>query len=440
LLFLASVSSAATIHKTDDSVVTGDPLSIKDGKITVSAQPAQVSIPLDDIMQIVMKDSSSPVVVKPPAPPPAPAAPADNADSGSVLGSLFGSGHSAGPKKAVAPATARAEIAVAPTTKPTTQITNAPLVQMTLTDGDVLHAKLFSWADQQLSLKLTAGPSLTIPSTAITQIWFGTPDQLAKAKALTVEPGPEDVAFVAKDNDVIAVKGLVQGVFGDSLQFRYDDKDRKIGLGKLVGILLRGNSPVPLAGFHQLVHIDTGDQFSGTLAGIDHDALLLATPAATMKIQMSSISSIDFVNGRVSSLCDLKPTKVEQTPYFGRVMPYQVDKSLTGGPLVLSDGPCARGIAVHSRCVLEYDVAGYERFKTKLGFQQPEGSQGRVLARVLGDGKVLYENPDARGDQVPVDIDVPVTGVKTLTLLIDFGKDQDVGDRVVWGNPRLVRK
>ena len=27
-------------------------------------------------------------------------------------------------------------------------------------------------------------------------------------------------------------------------------------------------------------------------------------------------------------------------------------------------------------------------------------------ARVLGDGKVLYENPDARGDQPPIDVDV----------------------------------
>jgi hypothetical protein len=158
-----------------------------------------------------------------------------------------------------------------------------------------------------------------------------------------------------------------------------------------------------------------------------------------MKIRLSSISSIDFLNGRVSSLCDFKPTKVEQTPYFGRVMPYQIDKSLTGGPMVLSDGQCPRGIAVHSHCLLEYDVTGYDRFKTRLGFQVPEGTSGRVLARVLGDGKVLYENLDARGDQPPIDIDVPLTGVKTLTLLIDFGKDQDVGDRVIWANPRLVR-
>jgi hypothetical protein len=359
-----------------------------------------------------------------------------------VLGSLFGSSSKAPAPKKVEPPTPPTVVQAAPApapAKPTTQIANAPLVQMTLTDGDVLHTKLLSWTDQKLSLKLTAGPSLELPSTAITQIWFGTQDLQTKAKQLTVEPGPEDIAFVAKDNAVVTVKGLVQGIAGDSLQFRYDEQDRKIGLAKVVGLLLRGNSPAPIAGFHQLVHIDTGDQFSGSLSRIDHDSLILATPAAEMKIQLSSIASIDFLNGRVSSLCDLKPSKVEEIPYFGRVMPYQIDKSLTGGPLILSDGPCPRGIAVHSHCLLEYDVTGFDRFKTRLGFQQPEGLQGRVLARVLGDGKVLYENPDARGDQPTVDIDVPLTGVKTLTLLIDFGKDQDVGDRVIWANPRLVR-
>jgi hypothetical protein len=159
-----------------------------------------------------------------------------------------------------------------------------------------------------------------------------------------------------------------------------------------------------------------------------------------VKIPLASITTIDFVNGRVTFLTDLKPARVEQTPYFGRVIPYRINQSLTGEPIVLSDGPCPRGIAVHSRCVLQYDVSGgFDRFKTKLGFEQPDGQPGRVLARVLGDTKVLYENPDARGDQPPIDIDVPLTGVKTLVLEIDFGKDQDVGDRVVWGNPRLLR-
>jgi hypothetical protein len=440
IVLCGSLSHAATIRKTDDSSVTGDITAIADGKLTVTAKPSPVVISFEDIAQIVLKQPAAP-----PPPPPTEPPPADNNsandDSPGLLGMLFGSSkshvHSETP--AAAPATPPTTAASA-TTHPATAKPDAPEIQATLTDGDSIHAKLASWADQKISLKQTTGLSLELPATAVTELWIGNHDQQKKARALPLEAGPEDVAFVAKDNDIVVVKGLAQGVTGGSLQFRYGDEDRKIALTKIVGLLLRSNSPAPMSGFHQCIHTDNGDQFSGSLTGLDRDSLTLTSPAGPLKISLPSVTTIDFVNGRMTSLCDLKPAKVEQTAFFGRVIPYRIDHSLTGGPLVLSDGPCARGIAVHSRCVLSYELAGdVDRFKTRLGFQQPDGLHGRVEARVLGDGKVLYENPDARGDQPPIDIDVPLAGVKMLTLEIDFGKDQDVGDRVVWGNPRLIR-
>ena len=39
----------------------------------------------------------------------------------------------------------------------------------------------------------------------------------------------------------------------------------------------------------------------------------------------------------------------------------------------------------------------------------------------------------------PSDINLKVDGVQRLTLEVDFGKNQDVGDRVVWANARLLR-
>ena len=58
---------------------------------------------------------------------------------------------------------------------------------------------------------------------------------------------------------------------------------------------------------------------------------------------------------------------------------------------------------------------------------------------MIGDGKPLFERPDFRGDEPPADLDLDVSGVKRLTLEVDFGEGQDVGDRVVWANPRLLR-
>jgi hypothetical protein len=153
------------------------------------------------------------------------------------------------------------------------------------------------------------------------------------------------------------------------------------------------------------------------------------------------VTRIRSVNGRLTYLSDLKPATVDQVPYFDRMLPYQVNRSLTGGKLKLSDGEYPRGIAVHSRTVLTYDLAGqYEEFKTKVGFQQPEGKLGRCTIRVRGDDKTLYEDLDARGDAPkPADLSLKIPGVQRLTLEVDFGQSEDTGDRVVWANSRVLR-
>jgi NPCBM/NEW2 domain len=443
VLAIGSITSAAVVQKIDDSTVTGTLNSISNGKLFLKTTEP-ISVPFDEITQITMKD---PPISVPVAPPPTPVVVNQTEEDGpnlgnSLLGALFGSSHSqARADNPSVPLVAPPPVSATPTTGPATSQPVSVTGVFNLTNGDRIHATLNRWADQKLSMHLPNGNPLEISSNTVSLIWLGTLDMQSKAQKLTIDPGAEDIAFVLKDNDVMAVKGFVQGIIGDSLQFRYGDEDRKIKLAKIVGLQLRSNSPAPITTFHQVINTDAGDRFSGTLSAIDHDWIVLTAPAGTsMKVLQTSITTIDFLNGRVSFLTDLKPTKVEQTPYFGRLIPYRVNQSLAGGPLILSDGPCPRGIAVHSRCVLTYDISsGFDRFKTKLGFEQPDGHQGRVLARVLGDDKVLYENPDARGDQPPIDIDVQLAGVKTLVLEIDFGKDQDVGDRAVWANPRLLR-
>ncbi len=437
-----SFGVTATIHKTDDTTVVGNVTSFENGKLTIATAPKPTAVSLDEISQVVFRD---PPAAKPPTLPPADASvAADNSPSvaGSVLSAFFGSGHSNGNAPAqppTPPPAVKPKPAKPPTSGPAAMLT----AKFSLTDGDVLRGTLQAWADQKLTVKLAAAGNdpVQFPSTAVSEIWAGNADLMAKAKALTVEPGPEDVAFVQKDADVVAVKGLVLGVDASSLLFRFGDQDRKIGLGKIVGILLRGNPVKPVDGFHQLFKTDSGEAISGQWTGISGDNAELTAPfGAAMKLPLASLYTVDFLNGRVVYVSDLTPTKIEQTPYFGRLIPYRVDHGPAGGPLVLSDGTYNKGIAVHSRCVLSFDVPGeFERFKTKLGFEIPAGLHGRVVARATGDGKTLYENLDARGDQKPVDIDLDMTHVRTLTLEIDFGNDQDVGDRVVWAMPRLLR-
>jgi len=193
--------------------------------------------------------------------------------------------------------------------------------------------------------------------------------------------------------------------------------------------------------FHQSAHLLSGERVSGHWRGLDDGAIVLQPLwGGELRIALDKLEKITMRNGRLLYLTDLAPAAVEMVPYFDRVWPHRINTSLGGKPLQLIDAKPARGIAVHSRTVLHYDIAGpYERFRSKLGFQQPEGKQGNVDVRVLGDGKTLFEQRGVRGDQPSIDIDVAITGVSRLSLEVDFGEHHDVADRVVWADPRLLR-
>jgi hypothetical protein len=107
----------------------------------------------------------------------------------------------------------------------------------------------------------------------------------------------------------------------------------------------------------------------------------------------------------------------------------------------MNDGPVSKGIAVHTKCTLEYEIGGgFDRFRAKIGFQQPEGKLGRAPVRIRGDGKLLWEQANLTGAaRTPDIVDLDIAGVKTLVLEADFGPDGDVGGRVVWGDARLIK-
>src|SRR5262249_52428998 len=153
----------------------------------------------------------------------------------------------------------------------------------------------------------------------------------------------------------------------------------------------------PEKSLFQTFTLTSGDAISGRLDSIANDRVKL-TPLgdrgeATAKIELplAQLATIDVKNGRLSWLGDLVPTAVTQVPSFDRLMPYRVNTNLTGGALTLADGPVSKGIAVHTRCVLDYDLDGsFERLRAKVGFQQPEGKLGRAVVRILGDGNPLW--------------------------------------------------
>ena len=97
---------------------------------------------------------------------------------------------------------------------------------------------------------------------------------------------------------------------------------------------------------------------------------------------------------------------------------------------------------MHARSQVRYNLAGsYRRFEGLVGLDTQDSNLGSARIRILADGKELdLAGKTLLDSRHPLHlIQVPVVGVKELTLESDFGPRGNVQARVNWADARLVR-
>jgi hypothetical protein len=470
----ASTARSQTIRTIDDKKIVGALKGFEDGKLVVqpSSGGAQIQkIPLVDIVDVTLRSVAAQ----------SPALADTNSRAGKSTGGAwasladlfsFGGGTTPSAPATTVEVTETAPVAtiegapaivVAPATttspaKPVEVKVPAAIMsagaasvgwQVELAGGDHFRAALGGWTEDRLVLTFEGldHVKLDVAAERVHALWSLRQPLVQKARAFRPTGATQDVAFVEKDGEVKTVAGVATGIKDDSLLFKYDGEVRRIKLPRLVGVRF-AQRMLPLeTSLFQTFTLVSGDTISGRIESVANDRVKLtplgarAEPTAKIELPLSQLATIDVRNGRLTWLGDLVPSAVTQAPYFDRLMPYRVNTSLTGGALALADGPVSKGIAVHTRCVLNYDLDGsFERLRAKVGFQQPEGKLGRAVVRILGDGRTLWEEHDLRGDAAkPVVVDLKVVGIRSLRLEADYGPNHDVGGRVVWGEARLVK-
>ena len=136
----------------------------------------------------------------------------------------------------------------------------------------------------------------------------------------------------------------------------------------------------------------------------------------------------------------MEPARVKETAVIGRGFPYRKDLSVSGAPLRLKGRAYRRGLGVHSQTLLEYSLnGGYTTFAATLGLDDSSRGKGSVTFVVSADGKELLRE-DFDSTRAPLPISIPVSGVRKLILLVDYGADKlDLGDHADWVNARLTK-
>jgi hypothetical protein len=318
--------------------------------------------------------------------------------------------------------------------------------EVLLADQGLLRGNLVSLNPQSLVLHTTWDADLEVAILHAKGVWFGRESPTggrAKFDQHLLTPGPDDVVLlIAPDQSVAQVAGVVQSLDADKLALRFEGEDRTIKRDRLLGIVFAAHPKLPpIEGAYQAFLLDGGQSLTGHWLGVGDDNLEIETPwHVRCRIPAGKVSEIRTRNGRLVYLSDLEPTSVEESPYFGRLLPWGRDRGFDGNPPAMKGSKPFRSLAVHSRCVLTYALdEQFETFRATVGFDDSSQGRGRVVCRVSVDGRERFAQSDLRADRDPVPVEVEVAGAKLLTLEVDFGEGADVGDRVLWAEPRLFR-
>jgi hypothetical protein len=182
----------------------------------------------------------------------------------------------------------------------------------------------------------------------------------------------------------------------------------------------------------------------------------ITTPAGLeFERALDVLAKIDFAATKTMFLGDLKPESVDYTPLVGdkaseelkELFQPRVDRALFGGPLQLpreENGQLApawvyaKGIAIHSRTKLVYRLPrDFRSFTAIAGIDSRVRPAGHVRLTIEGDDKQLYSGAVTGKDSASA-LSLDLTGVKRLTIFVDFGEDLDVADHLNLCDAKLV--
>ncbi|WP_309570900.1 NPCBM/NEW2 domain-containing protein [Deinococcus sp.] len=109
-----------------------------------------------------------------------------------------------------------------------------------------------------------------------------------------------------------------------------------------------------------------------------------------------------------------------------------------GHTLTIGGTTFARGLGVHADSTIKYALnAQCSTFTASIGIDDEVGKLGRATFQVLGDGKVLYTSAELTGTESAKAVNVPVAGVKELTLNVLKGANTYY-DHADWADAKVT--
>jgi alpha-galactosidase len=116
-----------------------------------------------------------------------------------------------------------------------------------------------------------------------------------------------------------------------------------------------------------------------------------------------------------------------------------VDKSVTGKSLSIGGRTFDHGVGTHAESALHVTLDGKtERFRAQVGVDDATKGAGTICFQVYGDGKRLFDSGTVKGGQQARAVDVPLSGVRSMILIVTSAGDGVDFDHADWAQAEFV--
>lgn len=254
-----------------------------------------------------------------------------------------------------------------------------------------------------------------------------------------LKPRAQDMLRVVKDGKQHDLDGAIGVVNAEGLTFSVDGEEVPVRRERVRAISFRHGKVAPDGDAAEVMDRAGNAWVAPDIRLIDGLLQLVATGGIKRAVPFDQVLRVSYSRGRIAYLSDLEPTLVEHTPFFDVAWEFRRDQNFAGTLPRLGGNPFPKSLVVHSRTVLEYDLGGdYRRLAATIGIEDRSGPLGDALVRIMGDSEVLWEER-ARAGHPGKPIQVSLSGVRKLTLVVDYGGGLDLGDHVLFGDIHVVK-
>lgn len=314
-------------------------------------------------------------------------------------------------------------------------------IALALVDGDFLCGRVVDHGADSVVLDSGDLGAVTVPLEALTGLRTVRAEQPGFRKALESlgeAAGTEDRLLL---NNGDTISGFLSGMDVDGVSLESDGGKTRIPYRLIVaGRFAHSLSPPrdePLA----VVTLRAGGRLTARELHWSGNAVEISTRYnLRTRFEADRILRVDFLGGRWEWLSRREPISFTHTPMLSVSWPYAADRNVLGGPLTVAGETYERGIGVHSRSTLIYELKGeYREFVTLLGLDDDSGPYGDVSAFVLVDGIKRYEQTGIRRGKLYGPVRLDVGRASRMELICDFGANGDLQDRFNWIEAALVR-